>query len=166
MMVPLFSFLVAGRLTGRIGAGRVIALGSTVFGLGAAWWALAVGLAPDYVRDMLGGMLLTGIGVGLTLPTLMATGTSSLPPHSFATGSAVVNMFRQIGLAIGVALLIALLGSPHSALATLQAYQRASIVIAAISLLAGLLALPLLGARRPVAVPAAATATAVASGDA
>ena len=65
-------------------------------------------------------MLLTGIGVGLTLPTLMATGTASLPAHSFATGSAVVNMFRQIGLAVGVAILIAVLGSPHSPLATLD----------------------------------------------
>jgi MFS family permease len=100
IMVPLFSFLVAGRLTVRFGPGRVIAAGSTIFAAGAAWWALAIGLAPDYVGDMLGGMLLTGIGVGLTLPTLMATGASSLPPQSFATGSAVVNMLRRIGLAI------------------------------------------------------------------
>ena len=61
--------------------------------------ALAAGLRPDYVGDVLGGMLLTGIGVGLTLPTLMATAAASLPPTSFATGSAVVNMLRQVGLA-------------------------------------------------------------------
>jgi len=71
------------------------------FAAGAAWWALAIGLSPDYVGDMLGGMLLTGIGVGLTLPTLMATGTASLPPNAFATGSAVINMLRQVGLAVG-----------------------------------------------------------------
>ncbi|MGH2857532.1 MAG: MFS transporter, partial [Solirubrobacteraceae bacterium] len=94
LMVPLFSFLVAGRLTARFGAGVVIAAGSTIFAAGAAWWALAIGLVPDYAGEMLGGMLLTGIGVGLTLPTLMATGASSLPPPSFATGSAVVNMLR------------------------------------------------------------------------
>src|SRR5947209_6748701 len=101
LMVPLFSFLVAGRLTARFGAGAVIAAGSTSFAAGAAWWALAMGLAPDYAGQLLGGMLLTGIGVGLTLPTLMATGASSLPPHAFATGSAVVNMLRQVGLEIG-----------------------------------------------------------------
>jgi MFS family permease len=113
LMVPLFSFLVAGRLTARFGPAKVIAAGSTIFAAGVAWWALTMGLHPDYVGQMLGGMILTGIGVGLTLPTMMATGTASLPPHSFATGSAVVNMFRQIGLAIGVALLIAVLGSPN-----------------------------------------------------
>ena len=69
IMVPLFSFLVAGRLTTRFGPGAVIAAGSTVFAAGAAWWALAVGLRADYAGEVLGGMLLTGIGVGLTMPT-------------------------------------------------------------------------------------------------
>ena len=152
LMVPLFSFLVAGRLTARLGPAPVIAAGSTIFAAGVAWWALAIGLQPDYVRDMLGGMLLTGIGVGLTLPTLMATGTSQLPPHAFATGSAVVNMLRQVGLAIGVAVLIALLGMPHSPAATLVAYQRASWVTAAIALAGGIVGLVLLAARpRPAA---------------
>jgi MFS family permease len=148
LMVPLFSFLVAGRLTARLGAGPVIAAGSTVFAAGAAWWALAIGLRPDYVGDMLGGMILTGIGVGLTLPTMMATGASSLPPHSFATGSAVVNMLRQIGLAIGVAILIAILGTPDSPHAILRVYERASWVIAAMAFAGGLIGLALLAPRR------------------
>jgi EmrB/QacA subfamily drug resistance transporter len=147
LMVPLFSFLVAGRLTARIGAGAVIALGSTIFAAGAAWWALAIGLEPDYVGQMLGGMLLTGIGVGLTLPTLMATGAASLPPHSFATGSAVINMLRQIGLAIGVAILVAILGTPRSPAAVLAVYERASWVIAAISFAGGAVGLALLAGR-------------------
>jgi EmrB/QacA subfamily drug resistance transporter len=159
LMVPLFSFLIAGRLTARFGPGMVIALGSTVFAAGAAWWALAIGLAPDYVDDMLGGMILTGIGVGLTLPTLMATGASSLPPHSFATGSAVINMLRQIGLAIGVAVLIAILGNPRSPAAVLDVYVRSSWVIAAISFAGGLLGLALLTRRtRPTPVVASAAA--------
>jgi EmrB/QacA subfamily drug resistance transporter len=147
IMVPLFGFGVAGRLTARIGAGRVIALGSAIFAGGAAWWALAIGLEPDYVGDMLGGMVLTGIGVGLTLPTLMATGTASLPSHSFATGSAVINMLRQIGLAIGVALLVAILGSPATPDAVLHVYERASWVIAAIAMAGGAVGLALLGRR-------------------
>jgi EmrB/QacA subfamily drug resistance transporter len=165
IMVPVFSFLVAGRLTQRFGAGVVIAAGSAVFAAGLAWWALAMGLRPDYVGELLGGMLLTGIGVGLTLPTLMATGASSLPPHAFATGSAVVNMLRQVGLAIGVAVLIAVLGTPHTPADTLVAYQRASWVTAAIALVGGVVGLALLVARSrprraeaadgiPMAVPA------------
>jgi EmrB/QacA subfamily drug resistance transporter len=159
LMVPLFSFLVAGRLTARLGPGPVIAAGSTIFAAGAAWWALAIGLQPDYAGEVLGGMLLTGIGVGLTLPTLMATGASSLPPHAFATGSAVVNMLRQVGLAVGVAALIAVLGSPRSPLATLLAYQRATWMIAAIAFLGGIVGLGLLAGRRQAAPTAAGEET-------
>jgi EmrB/QacA subfamily drug resistance transporter len=157
LMVPLFSFLVAGRLTARFGPGAVIAAGSTIFAAGAAWWALAIGLRPDYVGELLGGMLLTGIGVGLTLPTLMATGAASLPPHAFATGSGVVNMLRQVGLAVGVAALIAVLGITHSPLETLVAYQRATWMISVIAFLGGIVGLGLLAKRRqPAPVPAAA----------
>jgi EmrB/QacA subfamily drug resistance transporter len=138
LMVPLFSFLVAGRLITRYGSGAVIAAGAALFALGVAWWALAAGPRPDYVGDMLGGMLLTGVGVGLTLPTLMATAASSLPPSSFATGSAVVNMLRQVGLAVGVAALVAVLGTPGSPLAAVPAFQSGWALIAATMALAGL----------------------------
>jgi EmrB/QacA subfamily drug resistance transporter len=166
LMVPLFSFLVAGRLTARLGAGAVIALGSAIFAAGAAWWALAQGLEPDYVRELLGGMILTGIGVGLTLPTLMATGASALPPHSFATGSAVINMLRQIGLAIGVAILIAILGTPGTPAAVLRAYEAASWVIAGIAAAGGAIGLALLARprARDARTPAVAFASGVASG--
>ena len=158
IMVPLFSFFVAGRLIARFGPGPVIAAGSTIFAAGAAWWVVAVGLTPNYL-EILGGMLMTGIGVGLTLPTLMATGSSTLPPRSFATGSAVVNMVRQLGLAVGVAVLIAVLGPPGSPAATLAAYQRGWTVIAAVSFTAGVVAFGLLTTRRSAsAMPAPAPA--------
>jgi len=83
---------VAGPLIARFGPGRVMPPAPPCSRPVPPGGALAAGLTPDYAGDMLGGMLLTGIGVGLTLPTFMATGASSLPPQSFATGSAVVNM--------------------------------------------------------------------------
>jgi EmrB/QacA subfamily drug resistance transporter len=159
VMVPLFSFLIAGRLIARFGPGLVIAAGSTLFAAGMAWMALAATIAPDYVGDVLGGLLLTGAGVGLTLPTLMATAASSLPPNAFSSGSAVVNMLRQVGLAIGVAVLIAVLGTPRSPSATLAAFQRSWGVTAAIAFAGGLVGLLLLvDRRRTVAAEAPAVA--------
>ncbi len=136
LMVPLFAFGVGGRLIGRFGPGRVIVLGATVYAAGATWWAVRAGLAPDYVGQQLPGMLMTGVGVGLTLPTFMSTGASALGPQSFATGSAVLNMLRQVGLAVGVAILVAVIGTPGSPAADLSAFRAGWIVIAVSSLLA------------------------------
>ncbi|HYZ79974.1 MAG TPA: DHA2 family efflux MFS transporter permease subunit [Solirubrobacteraceae bacterium] len=136
LMVPLFSFVVAGRLIARYGPGRVIAAGATIYAAGAAWWTARAGLDANYAGQMLPGMLMTGIGVGLTLPTFMSTGASALPPHSFATGSAVVNMLRQVGLAVGVAVLVAVIGAPPTPDAQLTAFQNGWIVIAGTALLA------------------------------
>lgn len=141
LMVPLFSFLVAGRLIARFGAGATIALGATIFAGGVGWWtASATALSPNYVADMLPGMLLTGVGVGLALPTFMATAASSLPPESFATGSGVVNMMRQVGLAVGVALLVAVLGKPATPSAAQTSFHNGWTLIAGISLLSGVVA--------------------------
>ncbi|MEU2123642.1 MFS transporter, partial [Nocardia niwae] len=137
LMVPVVAVL-AGRLIGRIGAGPVIAAGGIVFGAGMLWWARAITLTPDYVGGMLGGMVVSGIGVGLTLPTAFAAGTSGLPPHRFATGSAVLSMARQIGLAVGVAILVAVLGTPAGPDAALDAFRRGWSVTAAVAVLAGL----------------------------
>jgi EmrB/QacA subfamily drug resistance transporter len=145
LMVPVFAFLVAGPAIARFGAARVSTVGAVAFAAGISWWALAVGLHPSYAGEVLGGMLLTGVGVGLTLPTYLATATGSLPPASFATGSAVINMLRQIGLAIGIAILVAILGAPAGALDRLAAFQEGWVVIAALALvsaLVGALALP------------------------
>ena len=151
IMVPLCSFLIAGRLIRRFGPAVVITVGSVIFAAGLTWWAVAVGTQPDYVGSVLGGMLLTGAGVGLTLPTMMATAAGSLPPHSFATGSAVVNMIRQIGLAVGVAILVAVLGAPVTAAQRLSAFERGWWVAAAIALAGVVPALLLL--RRRLTTP-------------
>jgi MFS family permease len=71
-----------------------------------------VGVEPHYASQLLPGLLLTGAGVGLTIPTLSSAAAASLPPQRFATGIAVLTMSRQIGSALGVAILIAIVGSP------------------------------------------------------
>jgi MFS family permease len=136
LMVPLFGFLLTGRLIARFGPGRVIGVGASIYALGVASWALRAGVHPHYVSQVLPGTLLTGAGVGLTMPTFMATGAASLPPQAFATGSAVLNMLRQVGLAVGVSVFVAVVGTPATPDAAVSAFHHGWTVIAAVGLLA------------------------------
>ena len=45
------------------------------------------------------------------LPTLTGAGAASLPPARLATGIAVITMGRQVGSALGIAGLVAVLGT-------------------------------------------------------
>jgi EmrB/QacA subfamily drug resistance transporter len=157
LVVPFFSFLLTGRLIKRYGPGPVIGLGGAVYTAGVVWWIARAGLQPDYLTQVLPGSLLTGAGVGLTLPTIMSTGTSTLPPQALATGPAAINMLRQVGVAVGVSIFVAVIGTPHGGAAALHAFDDGWGVIAAFSLLTAVTG-PLLLARsrrRPESAPAA-----------
>jgi len=146
LLVPFWS-IAAGPLARTIGPGPVAAAGCVLYAAGCVFWRLNLALTPDYASRMLPGMLLTGTGVGLTLPTLVSAAVSAVPPHRFATGSGVVTMARQVGIVLGVSVLVTVLGHPAGA-GALPAFQRATIVLAATAFTAGLAALLLVPARR------------------
>ena len=146
LLVPFWS-IAAGPLARKIGPGPVAAAGCAVYAAGCVFWRLNLALAPDYATRMLPGMLLTGTGVGLTLPTLVSAAVSAVPPHRFATGSGIVTMARQVGIVLGVSVLVTVLGHPAGA-GALPAFQRATIVLAATAFTAGLAALLLVPAGR------------------
>jgi EmrB/QacA subfamily drug resistance transporter len=104
----------AGRTAARVGFRRVLLAGFTVFLAGLVWLATRVGLQHDYLTTWLPGTLIIGLGIGLTFPVLSAAAVSSLHPNRFAVGSAVNQTARQIGGAVGIALLVVILGTPHS----------------------------------------------------
>jgi MFS family permease len=123
VMAAVFA-VPAGKLGARIGQRWAAGAGCAIFAAGCAWWLAAVEVTPNYATGLLPGLLITGVGVGFTLSNLAQAATSSLPPARFATGSAVLSMARQIGAVVGVAILIAVLGTP-SAADPLAAYHGA-----------------------------------------
>jgi EmrB/QacA subfamily drug resistance transporter len=134
LMVPITSLLFAGRLIARFGAAVVVTAGIAFFASGILVWLTIIGAEPSMAAVM-GGIVLTGVGVGLTFPTLMGVGAGSLPPSSFATGSGVVNMIRQASLAVGVAIFVAVIGTPTSMAERLSAFHRGWWIIVGITLL-------------------------------
>jgi MFS family permease len=156
LLVPFWS-IAAGPIARRIGPGPVAAAGCAIYAAGCVFWRLNLSLVPDYPAHMLPGMLMTGTGVGLTLPTLVSAAVSAVPPNRFATGSGVVTMARQVGIVLGVAVLVSVLGHP-SGPGALAAFQRATVVIAAVAVGAGLASLLLPRSSRAPARGAVTTA--------
>ena len=134
------TFAVPGGLLGaRFGQRAVGMTGTLLFAVAGLWWHTHLTATPDYAADFLPGMAIGGIGVGLVLPSLSAAATAPLPPSRFATGTAMLSMSRQIGVAIGVAILIAVVGTAPAAASSFD--DAWSIIIAGALAAGGLLAL-------------------------
>jgi EmrB/QacA subfamily drug resistance transporter len=112
-MATVFS-IPSARLGARVGYRLPGALGGVLVAAGSVWFIVRTGDTPSYLAEYLPGQVLTGSGVGLIIPTLTGAGASSLPPERFATGAAVLTMGRQIGAALGIAVLVAVLSTGAS----------------------------------------------------
>jgi EmrB/QacA subfamily drug resistance transporter len=157
LLVPITSLLFAGKLIARFGAASVVAAGILFFASGLVVWAALIGAEPNAALVVL-GMIPTGIGVGLTFPTLMGVSMSSLPPSAFATGSGVVNMIRQAALAVGVAIFVAIIGSPPTLAARVAAFHEGWWVMTGVVLLGLVPTFCLIRQRRAPIEPLAASA--------
>jgi hypothetical protein len=111
---PLVVAAIAGPAGHRARAAgfRVVpTCGFAVFVLSFAWFISQAGRHEGYLAGWLPGTIGCGIGIGLTYPVLGAAAVAGLPPSRFAVGSAVIQTARQVGGAVGVAVLVAILGS-------------------------------------------------------
>lgn len=110
---PATAALIASRggvLAARFGQRRLAIAGPIVFAVGGMIPALSVTSDPAYLTAFLPGMIIGGAGVGLVLPSMAGAAFGGLPPQLMSTGIAVFSVARQVGSALGVALLVAVLG--------------------------------------------------------
>jgi EmrB/QacA subfamily drug resistance transporter len=100
------AFVVAlgtGRSLHRFTPQLPIGVGLLFIGTGTL---LLTGVSADSDWSaLLPGMLVTGTGVGLSTPTLMATALASVAPPRAGMASGALNTFRQLGYALGIAVL-------------------------------------------------------------
>ena len=132
----MVSSVAGGRLAERIGA-RAQTLAGSLVALAGLWWFADF----ESVRvpfDVMPGMLLIGVGVGMTSPPAQAASMSTVGREQAGMAGGVVSTMRYLGGVAGVTALGALLGdsaSPASHQRPLFIYAGALIVAAALSLL-------------------------------
>jgi EmrB/QacA subfamily drug resistance transporter len=131
--------IMSGRLAARLGHRPFLVGGGLVYACSGLWFMLVPDAQAAYLTHWLPGLVMSGIGVGLVLPSLSAAAVNRLPADQYAVGSAVNQATRQIGSVMGVAITVLLLG--HAGL-THASFMPLYACHVGLALLTALLCLP------------------------
>ncbi|MFM8901880.1 MAG: MFS transporter [Actinomycetota bacterium] len=154
---PLAAAIVAapaGKLANRIGHGKVVGAGALIMAVGIGWLNHQIQVEAHYWDFYFPTMVFIGVGVGLCISTISSSATAFLPQPRFAMGSALNNTSRQIGAALGVALVSSMLVSAAKTDDPTRGYHNAWTLMSAVILVSGAAMLTLF--RRPTAEQLAA----------
>jgi EmrB/QacA subfamily drug resistance transporter len=88
----------------RYGPRPLIPTGMLLAAAGMAWLG-QLGVDATYTRDILGPIVLLGVGMGMAFSPAVATATSGVATQDAGVASAMVNTSQQIGGTIGTAAL-------------------------------------------------------------
>jgi EmrB/QacA subfamily drug resistance transporter len=154
----LSSIALSDRLVMRFGIKIPVIAGLLVFVLGLVLFARAPA-DGNFALDVLPGMLLFGLGGGITFNPLLLAAMGDVAPTEAGLASGIVNTAFMMGGALGLAVLAslaasrtdALLASGESAIVALNGGYHAAFLAGAVFAAAGLVGALLL---RPVASPA------------
>ena len=97
----------AGRLTDRIGAGRVVLAGLAIVVVGTLPFAVAGTSTPDPLLAL--ALFVRGAGLGASTMPAMAGAYASLEAEDVARASSVLNVTKRLGSSVGVALVAVVL---------------------------------------------------------
>lgn len=146
---------VAGRFVNRLGYRAPIVFGISVTTACFVWLGTATSATPDYLHVWLPISILTGLGMGSCFALISGAAVSDLPPARFGVGGAVNQTARQVGSIVGVAVLVAILGTPASTAEAVTSFHHVFLVCA---LFTGLSAVAAVGLGRPRAAAVAVAA--------
>ena len=135
--------LVASRLVRRLGIRLQLAIAPLVTAV-AVFWLSRLDADSSYLGSLLAPLLLVGASIGVTFVPLTLAATMGVPPAESGLASGLLNTSRQVGGALGLAVLATIAttathraagqGATHLAALT-HGYTRGFLVIAALSVL-------------------------------
>ena len=131
-----------GPLADRYGYRFFVVPGALCWAAAYLWYHQRVGLQPAFWAEWMPGQVLSGIGVGATLPLLGSASLAAVPGGRYATASAVSSSARQLGGVLGIAVLVVILGDPTPATAV-DAFRDGWVLSIIAFLVVAVVALPL-----------------------
>ena len=120
----------AGRLGARFGERAVAVPGALVIAAGITTYRIFAGTDVHYFGRWLPGCVLFGTGLALTYPMIAAISVRGVESADLSVASASNRTALQIGNAVGIAVVIAVLGDPRGPEA-LGSFRRAWVAMVA-----------------------------------
>ena len=102
----------AGALTDRVGSRWLVGGGMTLLS-GMLFYYTTLGASESFWA-LLPGLLLGGVGMGMTMTPVTAAAMSAVPVDKAGVGSAVLNSARQVGGSLGIAVMGSIVASASS----------------------------------------------------
>ena len=141
----------AGKLADRIGTGPMIVAGMSMF-VAAYVLSWRIGSEPAYLSTVLPTMVLVGLGFAITFPALNIQATAGVADHEQGLASGLLNTASQVGGALVLAVVTAVVGSRSEGIDSpegmMAAYRPGLVVIAGVAVLGLAVSLPGLLRRR------------------
>jgi EmrB/QacA subfamily drug resistance transporter len=104
---------LAGQLVAKVGTKALVAVGMAIGAAGL--WYLAQTTPVSGYWHVLGGLVLVGAGLSMSMVPATESIMGSLPPGKAGVGSAMNDTTREVGGALGVAILGSVLASHYAA---------------------------------------------------
>jgi EmrB/QacA subfamily drug resistance transporter len=112
---------LAGRLTDRIGARPLVVAGLTLQGLGLAWISLNASDHRHYSASVV-ALIMSGCGTSMAMPAVQNAVMNSVPATAIGKAAGTFNTLRQLGGALGIAVLAAVFAA-HGSYASGRAFS-------------------------------------------
>jgi EmrB/QacA subfamily drug resistance transporter len=103
-LLTLAGALIASRIVHIVGARNQLMLGLGIAGIGALWLS-RVQAGDAFLIHVLGPEILIGLGFGLSFIPMTLSATAGVPVHEAGLASGLINTTRQIGGALGLAIM-------------------------------------------------------------
>lgn len=105
-MAPMVVAPLAGFIAPRVGTRVLVVVGLALQAAGLAWLGLVMAADTPYL-EMLPAFILAGVGMGLVFAPLSTAVLATMRPDDHAKASGTNSTLREIGVALGIAVLTA-----------------------------------------------------------